>query len=88
MKSWQLHQAKAHLSQVIKDAMLHGPQEISLHGESAVILMSKVEYDQLVKPKSSFVEFMRQSPLAEAPLSPPSQPRHYDQSRQQKHKFR
>jgi len=63
MRSWQLQEAKAHLSQVVKEAMLHGPQEISLRGEPAVIVISKTEYDKLAKPKPSFVEFMRQSPL-------------------------
>jgi prevent-host-death family protein len=69
MRSWQLQQAKAHLSQVVKEAMLNGPQEISLHGEPVVILISKAEYDKLVKPKPSFVEFMRKSPLAGVQIS-------------------
>jgi antitoxin Phd len=63
MKSWQLQDAKAQLSKVVKEAMTHGPQEISVRGESAVIVISRKTYDQLVKPKPSFVEFIRQSPL-------------------------
>lgn len=63
MKSWQLQQAKAQLSRVVKEAMLHGPQEISLHGKPSVVLISKTEYDKLVKPSSSFIDFIRQSPL-------------------------
>lgn len=62
MKSWQLQEAKAHLSKVVKEAMIHGPQEISLRGEPAVVVISKEEYDKLKKPKSSFIQFMRKSP--------------------------
>jgi antitoxin Phd len=58
----QLQQAKAHLSQLVKDAISKGPQEITLHGKSVVVIISKKEYDKLTKPKLSFVEFMRKSP--------------------------
>jgi prevent-host-death family protein len=63
MRSWQLQEAKAHLSQVVKEAITLGPQEISLRGEPAVVIISKKDYDKLVTPPLSFIEFMRQSPL-------------------------
>jgi len=63
MKSWQLQEAKAHLSQVVQEVMHGGPQEISLRGKPVVIIISKKEYDSLTKPKPSLVQFMRQSPL-------------------------
>lgn len=63
MRQWQLQEAKAHLSQVVKEALKDGPQSITLHGEPVVIMLSKTEYDRLTKPKLSFVEFMRKSPL-------------------------
>jgi prevent-host-death family protein len=62
MKHWQLQEAKAKLSYVVKQAMNDGPQEISLHGKSVVIVISKKQYDQLVKPKMSLLDFMQQSP--------------------------
>ena len=68
MKSWQLQDAKAHLSQVVKEVMADGPQEISLRGKPAVVLISKKEYDSLMKPKPSFVQFMKQSPLRGAKI--------------------
>jgi len=64
MKSWQLQDAKAHLSQVVQNAIHDGPQSITLRGEEVVIMISVEEYEKLSKPKPSFVEFMRQSPLA------------------------
>ncbi len=68
MRNWQLQDAKAHLSQLVKEAMLHGPQEISLRGEPAVIVISKKEYLTLVEPKLSFLDFIRSSPLVGAKL--------------------
>ncbi|MCE3238690.1 MAG: prevent-host-death protein [Gammaproteobacteria bacterium] len=63
MKSWQLQEAKAHFSRVIQEAIIHGPQEISLRGKPTAIIISTKEYHKLLEPKSSFVEFMQQSPL-------------------------
>ncbi|MGB6976848.1 MAG: type II toxin-antitoxin system Phd/YefM family antitoxin [Gammaproteobacteria bacterium] len=69
MRTWQLQGAKAHLSEVVKEAILHGPQEITLRGEPAVVVISKKEYSELVKPKLSFVEFIRCSPLASSGIN-------------------
>ena len=63
MKTWQLQEAKARFSEVIKAAAQQGPQEITLHGEPTAVVISKREYDKLTKPKGSFVEFLRNSPL-------------------------
>jgi hypothetical protein len=48
---------------LVKEAMVHGPQEISLRGEPVVIVISKNQYLQLLKPTPSFIDFMRSSPL-------------------------
>lgn len=63
MSTWQLQQAKAHFSEVVRNAASNGPQNITVRGESVAVVISKVEFDKLVKPKLSFYEFMRQSPL-------------------------
>jgi prevent-host-death family protein len=68
MKCWQLQQAKASLSTVVKEAIKNGPQEISLHGEPVVIVIAKKEYEQLTKPKLSLVQLMLQSPLVGSKL--------------------
>lgn len=68
MQTWKLQDAKARLSEVVKDAKTLGPQTITLRGQAAVIVMSKEEYDKLVNPKPSFVDFMRHSPLAKMQL--------------------
>lgn len=63
MRAWQLQDAKARLSEVVKEASLHGPQEITLHGKPAVVVISKEQYNKLLKSKPDFVTFMRASPL-------------------------
>lgn len=52
-----------------KEASLHGPQEITLGGKSAVIVISKNEYSKLIKPKPSFIAFIKASPLMESGIN-------------------
>ncbi len=63
MSIWQLQEAKARLSEVIKKAGKEGPQKITVHGEPAAVVISRREYERLKHPKGSFVKFMRSSPL-------------------------
>ena len=66
MQTWQLQEAKARLSELVKRAGTEGPQEITVRGETAAFVLSRAEYATLKappKPKQSFVEFMRASPL-------------------------
>lgn len=63
MRAWQLQDAKARLSEVVKEASLHGPQEITLHGKPAVVVISKEQYNKLLKSKTNFITFINNSPL-------------------------
>jgi prevent-host-death family protein len=65
MQSWQLQTAKAQFSQVVKDAAVQGPQEITVHGRSVAVVVSRELFDQLSGQRTSLVEFMQQSPLFE-----------------------
>ena len=67
-RSWQLQEAKARLSEVVKTAVTEGPQEITVRGETAAVLISGKDFMRLTKPKPGFVAFVRQSPLAETDL--------------------
>ena len=69
MRRWQLQEAKARLSEVVRSSQREGPQEISVRGESAVVVISKTEYDRLRRRKPSLVEFLRRSPLSGLDLS-------------------
>ena len=65
MSTWQLQDAKARLSEVVKKAAQDGPQHITLHGAPAAVVLSAQDYQRLVKrsrPKR-FVDFLRDSPL-------------------------
>ena len=63
MRTWQLQEAKARLSEVIKQASKEGPQTITMRGEPTAVVLSKDEYERLKHPKRNFVDFMRKSPL-------------------------
>jgi len=63
MNTWQLQEAKARLSEVIKKAKKEGPQSITVHGSPTAVVISSKEYERLKHPQGSFVAFMRQSPL-------------------------
>jgi antitoxin Phd len=63
MRRWQLQEAKARLSALVKSSQQEGPQEISVRGEPAVVVLAKAEYERLKRRRPSFVEFLRRSPL-------------------------
>ena len=62
-RTWQLQEAKARLSEVIKQASREGPQTITMRGEPTAVIISRDEYERLKHPLESFVDFMRKSPL-------------------------
>jgi prevent-host-death family protein len=62
MDQWQLQTAKARMSELVKRAQ-DRPQEITLHGKSAAVVLSRATYDQLVKQDVSLVDFIRNSPF-------------------------
>lgn len=63
MGSWQLHDAKNRLSQVILEAK-DAAQIITVRGREAAVILSVDEYRRLTKPRTSLVAFLRESPLA------------------------
>ncbi len=68
MQTWQLQEAKARLSEVIRQAS-QSPQEITLRGQPAVVVISKDEYNKLIhQPQQSLVQFLQSSPLAQVQL--------------------
>jgi antitoxin Phd len=63
---WQIQTAKARFSELFRRARTEGPQLITRQGKEGVVMISDVQYDQLVgrshQPKS-LVQFFRESPL-------------------------
>ncbi len=63
IKYWQLQDAKARLSELIKLATNTGPQGISVRGHNEVVVISVQEYESLTSTKINFFDFMQNSPL-------------------------
>ena len=60
---WQLQDAKNRFSEVVNKALEEGPQTVTRHGEEIVVILSKAEYNRLLKSQTSLLDFFRQSPL-------------------------
>lgn len=63
MQVWQMQEAKARLSEVVKKAEHEGPQDITLHGRSVAVMLSRETFDRLAGTGESLVTFMHRSPL-------------------------
>ena len=59
-----MQDAKARLSEVVKQAERDGPQEITLHGRSVAVVLSRARFEQLSGQAASMLDFMQASPLA------------------------
>ena len=63
LHSWAVAEAKAHLSQVIEQALQDGPQTITRGGRKAVVMVSVEEWERKTKRKGNLAEFLAASPL-------------------------
>lgn len=55
--------AKARFSELVKHAAREGPQDITLHGRSVAVVVSRELFDRLSGNEQSLVDFMPESPL-------------------------
>ena len=62
MQTWQIQGAKARMSELIKCAQTQ-PQDITSHGKSVAVVLSREAFDRLSQTQVSLVDFMRRSPL-------------------------
>jgi antitoxin Phd len=65
---WQIQEAKNKLSEVLDEAIKHGPQIITKRGVETVIVLSYAEYRKVMMNKKKLSDFFRESPLAEVDL--------------------
>jgi antitoxin Phd len=65
---WQLQEAKSKLSEVVNEAIQHGPQVITRRGVEAVIVLSYDEYRKMNSSQKKLSTFFRESPLSGADL--------------------
>lgn len=72
--SWQLHEAKNKLSEVIRRALSEGPQRVTRR-DDAVIIIAESEYLKLTGKRSSLVQWLIENPMpAEIELPSRSDP--------------
>lgn len=65
---WQLQEAKNKLSEVVDEALQHGPQVITRRGKETAIVLSYAEYRRLLLYQKKLSDFFRESPLADVDL--------------------
>ena len=68
---WQVQEAKAMLSKVIRSAEQE-PQIITVHGKESAVVLSMDAYKKLASPTGTLVSFMEQSPWASAEIKLPA----------------
>ncbi|MCL2244141.1 MAG: type II toxin-antitoxin system Phd/YefM family antitoxin [Treponema sp.] len=66
-RNWQLQEAKAMFSEVIK-AAAEKPQIITVRGKETAVILSITEYKKLVNPRQTLFEFIQNSPLQDLEL--------------------
>jgi len=67
---WQLQEAKAMFSKVVKEAVLK-PQFITVRGKETAVILSYEEYKKLASPRQTLFEFIQSSPLRDIELELP-----------------
>ena len=60
-QTWQVQEAKARFSELVRDAAESGPQTITVRGRRAAVVLSADDYDRLKRPELSTREFLRVS---------------------------
>ncbi len=65
-RTWQLQEAKNKFSEVIDEALTHGPQVITRHGVETVVVVSYTEFRKRQLAQKKMSEFFRESPLVDA----------------------
>ena len=62
MTRWQLQEAKARFSELVRRAGSEGPQVVTCRGADAVVVLSAKDYHRLSGPRRSFVQHLKSVP--------------------------
>lgn len=68
MRSWQLHDARNKLSELIDRAQKEGPQVITRHGIAVAVVMPYTGYGKFTAPRQRLGDFLLASPLRKSGL--------------------
>lgn len=60
---WTVAEAKAKFSEVIDKAKTVGPQTVTKHGQTAVVVVSAEEWERKTRRKGNLASFFADSPL-------------------------
>ncbi len=66
--AWQLREAKAKFSQLVRKALDDGPQTVTRRGREVVVVLSLSEYQKLKLRKPSLKEVLMSGPEGELEL--------------------
>jgi prevent-host-death family protein len=61
--SWTIAEAKAKFSEVVEKAQSQGPQTITRHGRTTVVVVAAEEWERKTKRIGNLAEFFAASPL-------------------------
>jgi len=61
--TWTVAQAKAKFSEVIDNALAHGPQTITRNGRRTAVVVDAEEWERRTKRSGSLADFFKASPL-------------------------
>jgi len=65
MQRWPVHEAKARVSALVKQAQ-RKPQQLTSHGQPVAVVMSAEAFLQTQQSGESLVSFIRRSPLMDS----------------------
>jgi prevent-host-death family protein len=70
---WQLQEAKARFSEVVRRAKQEGPQHVTIHGREEVVVIDADDFRRLAGEPSgrALVDAMRTAPVPTARIDPP-----------------
>lgn len=70
---WQLQDAKARFSEVVRRAVEHGPQHVTVNGEERAVVVSAQEYERLAGCHTGreLIQLLAESPLADVVFEHP-----------------
>lgn len=68
VRVWELQEAKNKLSEVVDEALSHGPQIITRQGVETAIVLSYADYRKLLLNQQKLSPFFRESPLVDVDL--------------------
>ncbi len=71
IETWTVAEAKAKFSEVIDKARSNGPQAITKHGRTAVVVVSAEEWERKTHRSGNLAEFFAESPLRGSGLTAP-----------------